>query len=412
MKDMELIELAANSLRHRKLRSWLAILGIVIGVASVISLISISVGLNSSIQSSLGGLGANIITITSGAARAGRTSFGGGGGAGFGAGFGGQTTQPITFEQANDLKRIAGVEYVDPRLQKNEHVTYKNLNTSVTVIGVNPYSFPASSAVVMSEGRTLTAGDLTSVVIGANVQSVTFNQSMLGTQIRIGGVPFRVVGVLNASGASFGGPDSDMFITITEAERLFNASTDTNNIAASSVVVVAQNGSADSAAASITTELDALHHVTNSTQDFTVTTASSLESTISTVTNSLALFLGAIASISLLVGGIGVANAMFTSVLEQTKYIGLLKSLGARSGTILKLFVYESAMVGLIGGVLGIVLSLFGSALLSSFGLPTEITPELAILGLGFSILVGVASGIVPARNAASVEPVEALRYE
>jgi putative ABC transport system permease protein len=130
------------------------------------------------------------------------------------------------------------------------------------------------------------------------------------------------------------------------------------------------------------------------------------------VTSTLGIFLGGIASISLIVGGIGVANAMFTSVLEQTRYIGLLKSLGARNSTVLKLFLFESAMVGFVGGILGIALSYVVSAIMSSFSLPTLITPELVLLGIGFSVIVGVVSGLIPARNASHVEPVEALRYE
>ena len=146
--------------------------------------------------------------------------------------------------------------------------------------------------------------------------------------------------------------------------------------------------------------------------DFQVTTASSLQSSISSITGTLSLFLGGIASISLLVGGIGVANAMFTSVLEQTKYIGILKSLGATRWDVTRLFVFEAALVGLVGGVLGIALSYVASSAMTLVGLPTRITPDLILLGMFFSVLVGVLSGVFPARNAASVPPVEALRYE
>jgi putative ABC transport system permease protein len=217
-----------------------------------------------------------------------------------------------------------------------------------------------------------------------------------------------VVGVLNQSGSTFSGPDRSIFISQRAAKKLFS-----QNENVSSVIVLAASGyNPDTVAANITTLLQGLHHVTADTQDFTVTTASSIQSTLSSVTNTLALFLGAIAGISLVVGGIGVANAMFTSVLEQTKYIGLLKSLGARNRMVMKLFIYESGVMGLVGGVLGVALSFMGSAILENFGLPSKITPELVLLGLGFSIILGIVSGVIPARNAASVEPVEALRYE
>ena len=411
MNDLELVQLAVNSLRHRSLRSWLAILGIVIGVASIISLISISVGLNENIQKNLSGLGANIITITSGEARAGRTfageGFGGPPGGGPQGGQGG-STQQITFYEADALHRIAGVAKVDARLQKNVRVTYRDRNTSITVIGTDPSAFPDSTGIIISEGRTLGTGDLSSAVLGYSVQAETFNESMINKQIWINGTPFRVVGVLNQSGSTFSGPDRSIFISQRAAKKLFNQ---TENV--SSVVVLAASGyNPDTVAANITTLLQGLHHVTADSQDFTVTTASSLQSTLSSVTNTLALFLGAIASISLVVGGIGVANAMFTSVLEQTRYIGLLKSLGARNRMVMKLFIYESGVMGLVGGVLGVTLSFMGSAILETFGLPSKITPDLVLLGLGFSIILGIVSGVIPARNAASVEPVEALRYE
>ena len=412
MNDLELVQLAVNSLRHRSLRSWLAILGIVIGVASVISLISISVGLNESIQKNLGGLGANIITISAGDARAGRTFAGEGfggpqGGGGLGE-QGGTTTQQITFYEADALYRIPGVAKVDARLSKNVRVSYRDRNTSMTVIGTDPSAFPNSTGTIIAQGRTLGTGDLSSAVLGYSVQAETFNESMINKQIWINGTPFRVVGVLNQSGSTFSGPDRSIFISQRAAKKLFN-----QNENVSSVVVLAASGyNPDTVAANMTTLLQNLHHVTTATQDFTVTTASSLQSTLSSVTNTLALFLGAIASISLLVGGIGVANAMFTSVLEQTKYIALLKSLGSRRRMIMKLFVYEAGVMGLVGGVLGIALSFFGSAILETFGLPSKITLDLVLLGLGFSIVLGIISGLITARNAASVEPVEALRYE
>ena len=406
---MELAELAMNSLRYRSLRSWLAVLGIVIGVAAIVSLISISTGLNQNIQKSLSGLGANIITITSGASRAGSLGFGGGAPPG---GAGGGTTasqKKITFAEADALRTIPGVGQVDARLQGNGRVTYNNRNMSSTVIGVEPSAFPASTASTVVIGRSLGTSDLTAAVIGNSIMTDTFNDSnILNKQIKINGEPFRVVGVLNASGTSFGGPDRDIFISQKAAKLLFNQ---TENV--SSVVVMALNGSnPDTVAASIAAKLQSMHHVTNSTQDFTVATASSTQSTISSVTNTLGIFLGGIASISLIVGGIGVANAMFTSVLEQTRYIGLLKALGARNNTILKLFLFEACAVGLIGGVLGIALSYLASYALASFGLPSAITPDLVILGMGFSVIVGAVAGLIPARNAASVAPVEALRYE
>ena len=408
ISNLELSELAMNSLRYRSLRSWLAILGIVIGVASIISLISISTGMNENIQKSLGGSGANLITITAGGGRATQT-FGGGGGGPEGFGQNNRdSAKPISFTEADRLKHVVGVANVDARLQGNGRVSYRNKNSSTTVVGVNPSAFPASSGITILEGRALGTGDDTAVVLGYAVEYSTFNESMLNKQISISGRPFRVVGVLNQSGSSFGGSDRNVFITQKAAKAMFNQAQN-----ASSVIVIAAAGyNVDDVAANVSAQLRTLRKETVAKQDFTATTPTSLAATISSVTNTLAIFLGGIASISLIVGGIGVANAMFTSVLEQTKYIGLLKSLGARRRTILKLFLFESCMVGLVGGLLGVILSFVASAILGSFGLPSVITPDLVLLGMGFSVGIGAISGLIPARNASSVAPVEALRYE
>jgi putative ABC transport system permease protein len=408
MNDLELVELAFNSLRYRSLRSWLAILGIVIAVASIISLISISVGMNDQITKSLSGTGANIITISPGAARAERFGFGGGSPSGPGVPTGGISSSKITFLQADALRRVLGVAKVDAQLSSREEVRYKNKNSSVTVIGVDPSAFPESVGTKISSGRTLGTSDTVSAVLGYSVAAQTFNDSMLNKQITIEGKVFHVVGILNQSGSTFSGPDRNIYIPQEEAKKLFNQ---TKYV--SSVVVVAADGQdPDAVAGNVTAALRIMHRVTQTTQDFTVTTATSLQSTISSVTDTLGLFLGGIASISLIVGGIGVANAMFTSVLEQTKYIGLLKSLGTKNSAVLKLFLFEACMVGLVGGLIGIALSFVASAILGVYGLPSRISPDLAFLGIGFSVVVGAISGILPARNAASVAPVEALKYE
>jgi putative ABC transport system permease protein len=404
MKNRELLGLAFNSLRYRSIRSWLAILGIVIGVASIISFISISYGMSAQIQNQLGGLGANIITISPGGIRGQRMEFGperiGGQGS--------NSEAKITFSEADSLRSVAGVEELDARVQSRATVSYKDRNSSLTVVGTEASAFPESTATKILLGRALEPSDKSSAVVGFNVANATFDMEILDRQIKINGVSFRVVGVLNQSGATFSGPDNNIFIPQKTAKSLFD-----QEESASSVVVVASQGSnPDTVAAALAEKLRELHGVSQDNQDFQVTTATTMQSTISSVTSTIGIFLGGVASISLLVGGIGVANAMFTSVLEQTKYIGILKSLGAKRSEVMKLFLFESGLVGLVGGFLGVVLSFFGSSLLEGFGLPSKITPELVLLGLGFSILIGAVSGVVPARNAASVAPVEALRYE
>lgn len=406
MNNMEILGLAVNSIRYRNLRSWLAILGVVIGVASIISLISISTGLQDQIKNQISTLGAQVITISPGGGQALRGGFSSGPG-----GFGGEqrTSKPITFKEAESLRGVAGVSVVDARISKSATVSYRNKNSSVSVVGTDPAAFLTSSNVHIAQGRTLRSSDKAAVVLGASVVNRTFQgEDLLNKQIKIDGQPFRVVGILNSTGMTFGGADSNIFIPIETAKDLFD-----NHDNASSVVVVAKDSwDPNSVATSLQNLLMRLHKVAADKLDFRVTTASSIQSSVSSITDTLAIFLGAIASISLLVGGIGVANAMFTSVLEQTKYIGILKSLGATRWEVTRLFIFEAGLVGLVGGVLGIALSYVASGAMGMVGIPTRITPELLAMGMFFSVVVGVASGFFPARNAASVAPVEALRYE
>ncbi len=424
MKIFDTLVLSFNTLAHRKLRSWLAILGIIVGVASIVSLISISLGLSDQINSRLNTLGANIITISPGGQGSSRTGIGGMGMPGMGGG-GGQFqgeqrpgggtantggTGKITFNEADSLRTVEGVEYLDARITNRATVAYKDKNSSVSIIGTDPDSFLPTTGVTILHGRSLSSNDQYSAVLGFSVANRTFNDlDMASRQITIKGKVFKVVGILNSTGTSgFGSADGNVYIPIKIAKILFNQTNEVSSI----TIAVNSNYDTESVAASIKETMDVLHRVTPATEDFTVLTAATMQAALSSVTEMLTLFLGGIASISLIVGGIGVANTMFMSVLEQTKYIGLLKSLGTRNKDILMLFMCEAGIIGFVGGALGVLLSFGVSYALKSFGLPSSLTPELVIGALAFSVIIGLVSGVVPARNAAALEPIEALRYE
>lgn len=412
MKLFDMVSLAVDALRHRSLRSWLAILGIVIGVAAIISLVSISFGLSANITSRLSGIGANVITISPGGMRAERMmgiAFIRMGGGPPPSGFQQREANTITFAEADALRTLPGVDALDARIEKRSRVEYGNQNASLSIIGTEPLGFSKTAGVGLYDGRYLSTSDQYSAVIGFSVANRTFNDlNMVNKQIKIDGVAFRVVGILQPAGSTFGSVDSSVFIPQRIAKSMFNQTK-----VVSQIVVVTEDGyDTGEVADNIAAELRSLHNVAEGQEDFTVTTASTLQSTVSSITETLTLFLGGIASVALVVGGIGVANTMFMSVLEQTKYIGILKALGATNKDVLKLFLLEASIIGVVGGVLGVLLSFGVSAALNDFGVSSLITLDLVVLGVVFSGLVGIVAGLIPARNAASLPPVDALRYE
>ncbi len=411
MNLFDIFDIALTNIRHQKIRSWLTILGIVIGVAAIITLISISIGIEQNITQQTSSFGANLITISPGSQMAMRTpGFGpmGGGSRDFGQRSSG-SEEKITFKEADALRTMPGVYALDAQIQKRGvAISYKNKNSSLSVVGTEPESFQDIIGLDLEDGRYLNVNDKYSVVIGYNVAHNIFaDDDMLNKQIEIDNTAFRVVGILEESG-SMGGSDNSIYIPSKTALDVFNLPDEVNQI----LVLVREGHDVEAVAADLKDELLSLHNLENEDPDFSITTAASVQSAVSSIADTLGLFLGGIASISLIVGGIGVLNTMFISVLEQTRTIGVFKALGAKDRDIIILFLVEAAILGFVGGFVGVVLSLLASTILQSFGVPTAITVDLIALGLVFSIVIGIIAGIIPARNAARISPVEALRYE
>jgi putative ABC transport system permease protein len=418
MKLKDIVALSVNNLSHRGLRSWLTILGIVVGIGAVVSIISIGSGLQQSVTSQLSGLGANIITVSPGGGRA--------SGLGFGErNFGAETAQSqnLTERDAQIIKIVPNVEFVDGIISGRASISYLTQTSAISVQGVDPLAWKEMTTVKLDSGRYLNPGDGNVVVIGYGIANSMFKQPLtLNTQITIEGQAFKIVGILQQSGG-FGGSDNAVYMPITAARNVITGMTPTQ--LSSIQVEVTDPSLVNDAVNSITDRLMLSRHVTNSTKDFSVISSQQIQSAISSVLGTLNIFLTGIAAISLLVGGIGIANTMFTSVMERTKQIGTLKALGATNFEIMKLFMFESAMIGLIGGLIGIFLGFVGSGIISDLGLRlaaggggragtsiTLITPQLILFALGFSVFIGAVSGIIPARNASKLQPVEALRYE
>ena len=409
-----LTKLAVNSLMKRKLRSWLTMLGVVIGVAAIVSLVSVATGMNQSISSRLNTFGANILQISPGGTQASRTGPGMMGGIGdggeqrnFDPSVFGRQSATLTSTDERLVQQVSGVAYASGTINGNARVSYKTKNASVTILGVDPLSYWETTTSNLSSGRLLSSSDTSSVIIGSRVYNQTFQADLLNEYIKIDGKSFHVVGELQSSTSSFSSADNTIIMPISAAKSILNKTT-----LSSIMVAVADDADISAVSDDITTALLSSHHVTSDKQDFTVTSQETMQSTISAITGTMTIFLGGIGAISLLVGAIGVANTMFMSVLERTKEIGILKAIGMTSGDITMLFLIESALIGLIGGVLGVMLSFGASFAMTMAGISSVITLELAALAVVFSAFVGVASGVAPARNAAKLEPIEALSYE
>jgi putative ABC transport system permease protein len=400
---------ALESLNGNKLRSGLTVLGIVIGVAAVIAMLAVGTGAQESITGSISGIGTNLLFVFRGDPADNI-----------------RNPKPLTLSDADALRdqfAAPSVEAVAPALQGNGTVSFGGEQTSPQIFGVTPDYFQVRNYNI-TEGEFITEehmlGRASVVLLGPEVAETLFGHSdgVTGETVRIEGQPFRVIGVLESKGGgSFGSQDNVVIIPFTTAQaRLIRRSTsdrvDVIFVQAVSGDVVTQ------ASEEIAAILRNRHRTPVGADDFTVFTQQDLLSTFQSITGILTIFLGGIAGISLLVGGIGIMNIMLVSVTERTREIGLRKALGARKRDILTQFLTESSLLSLIGGIIGIafgwLISYIVGRVAEASG--TAFTPVVGIdailLATIFSAAVGLFFGIYPASRAASLEPVEALRYE
>lgn len=432
MKLQKSIHLAVNILVHSKLRSWLTILGIVIGVAAIVAIVSIGEGAQASVQERLGGLGADLITVSPGAQRAfgGFATIGRGGG-----GEGAQTTttrtgsttttsKNITERDLQLIKSIEGALFADGIVSGRADLTYLAESTTVSVQGVDPLAWKNTITSNLASGRLLDPGDTNAVVVGSRIaSSSTFKQPLaVNRMITVGGRAFKIVGILNATGG-IGGNDNAIFMPISAARDILSRNGDMFD----SITVKASSPDVVNA---VIAEMDArlmiLRHVTDRTKDYSITSSQAIQQSIASVTQTFTVFLAAIAAVSLLVGAVGITNTMFTSVLEKTREIGIMKAIGAKNSDIMTIFLLNSGLVGLTGGLIGVLLGSGISVILpdvlsrgiipgmggSGGGLKTVLPPALLITSLVGSVLIGMVAGAVPAYGASKLKPVDALRYE
>jgi putative ABC transport system permease protein len=399
---------ALESLTSNKLRSGLTILGIVIGVAAVIAMLAVGAGAENSITGSIEGIGTNVLFVFRGGSDDVRNP------------------QPLTISDADaiaDPFMAPSVTGVAPYLQGNVEITASGEGTSVSINGVTPdYSVVRDWPV--TEGSFVTEADLLGrnsvVVLGTGVAEDLFGrkEGLVGETVRIEGQPFRVIGVMEEKGGgSYGSEDDTIFVPLTTAQaRLLRRST-----ADRVDLILVQAASADlvdQASEEVSQILRTRHRTMVGADDFTIINQQDILATAATITGVLTIFLGGIAAISLLVGGIGIMNIMLVSVIERTREIGLRKAMGARRRDILVQFLTESILLSLFGGLIGIVLGWAIGAVVGQIAAAsgTDLVPQVGmdavLLATLFSSAVGLFFGLYPANRAASLEPVEALRYE
>ncbi len=391
------------SLSANKVRSSLTILGIVIGIASVVAMLSIGQGAKNSIQSSIEGLGSNLLTILPGIVQPGRGIISAGRG----------TAQTLKNADLDALKQVNTISAISPEVQRRFQVAASTgNNTNTTVSGVEPaYVFVRN--VSLAKGSFISESNLRSLgkvaVLGANAAKDLFGDTdPIDKTVRINKIIFRVVGVLNPKGGiGFSGPDDLVIIPLTTMQKVI-AGVDYLSIISISVADKEQmNATRDL----ISNALLRQHRVMEA--DFSIISQEDILGALSQVVNTFTIFLTSIAGISLVVGGIGIMNMMLTTVTERTREIGLRKAIGARRRDISRQFLMEAVALTFFGGLVGIILGWIASLAVSQFaGISTSVSFMAIALAFGVAAVIGIVFGYYPARKAARMNPIEALRYE
>jgi putative ABC transport system permease protein len=405
MKLGDLLRMSISRLGTSRLRTGLTMLGIVIGVASVVALVAVGQGATSGITNRLEGLGTNLLTINAGASSS-----------AFTRGAAGSATT-LTLDDATAIAAIPGVAGVAPELSSNAFVVAGDLNTTTTILGTNQ-DYPLVRAYEVWQGSFLTDTSveegLRVAVLGATTASdLKLEASAVGSRIMIGGIPFTVVGILQEKGSSgSSSSDDEILIPVSTMKAYFSGSS--SRSVRSIGVSVASRSQTETVKADVTSTLRERHSLASTASaDFTVADQTQLIDTASSVSSTLSLLLGGIASISLIVGGIGIMNIMLVSVRERTREIGIRKAIGARNRDILLQFLTEALAISLLGGFIGVVIGMAVSALIGTIaGWGFVFSPVTLVAATFFSLMVGVVFGVWPARQAAQLNPIAALRYE
>lgn len=403
-----ILKMAVVSLKINKMRSMLTSLGIIIGVSAVIIMLAVGTGSSQRIAKEMESMGSNLLMIRSASATSGGVRMGAG------------TKPTITLKDAEAIvKNCSGILAMAPYSSETKQLTYGNQNWSTSVGGTTaPYLYIRNYEI--SSGRNFILEDIQNnakvTIIGNTIATELFGDvDPIGKTMRVGNIPFKVIGLLKTKGQSGMGMDQDdlIFIPITTAQKKvfgtsFPGTVDRINIKAQNdeVLEATQN--------EITELLRTRHHIgKNQEDDFEVRNLAEMQESIKSSAKTMSILLGAIASVSLLVGGIGIMNIMLVSVTERTKEIGIRMAIGAKASDIRIQFLIESFILSMIGGLIGVAAGIFGAYIVKwTTGTTIAITSMSIFLSLGFSGAIGVLFGYYPAYKASLLNPIDALRYE
>ncbi len=402
---------------HSKLRSWLTIIGIVIGVASVITIVSISDGMSVRMQEQFNSFGSDIITITAGYSR-GNSAFGspGGGRMVVGGSPGGGDTASNSADapvlnrlDVLALQLVPEIQYISPLISGRAEVYYGGKKGQISITGVDPRVWKYMTTDRLDSGRMLDAADSNVVVIGNRLATQYFDKEIgINKMITIEGSAFRVVGILES------GTGNSIYMPISTAYYILDKTVNEyDSIEVKPKEEMDTTEEVEAVIAKIETKMKISRHVTDKTKDFSVSSPVQMVQRVTDMSSTLTTFLTGIAAISLLVGAVGVANTMFTSVLEKRKDIGIMKAIGARNKDIMMIFLLNAGLLGLAGGLIGVfvgyAISMIITLVLST---TTIVSLQMILIALLISMMTGMIAGLIPAYSGSKLNPVDALRSE
>lgn len=402
MRFLTIIRVALRALRRNTMRSILTALGIIIGVGAVITMVSIGNGAKAQVQAQVASLGQNIVTVFPNFFSAG----------GVRSGFGGALS--LTPEDAEAIQNeVDGISGVSPEIRDRSQVLANGQNWNTQVMGESP-DYPDIRSWPIAEGAMFSPQDVKSIakvcVVGKTIVDELFpDEDPLGKTLRIRNLPFRIVGILSSKGYNINGADQDDIVIIPYTSHMKRVSrrTNVNNI----LVQGSSPDTLDKVKQDITDVL--MQRRNGRDQDFIVRTQEEIAATATAANETMTMLLAGIAGVSLIVGGIGIMNIMLVSVTERTREIGIRLAIGAHGRDVLTQFLIEAILLSVLGGVIGVLAGIGASQFISwKNGWPVLVSPASVIIAVGFSAAVGVFFGFYPARKAAQLDPIDALRYE